>query len=99
MDIKGRTVLVLGGGGLVGSAICRKLVGEKPKRVIVTSLLQGEAEDAVRTLRKEFPRAGGSLFTAWWGNIFVLHALKDIPRDEILRNDDMRAMLIEDMLT
>ena len=32
------------------------------------------------------------------GNIFVRQSLKDTPREEILRNDELRAMLIEDML-
>jgi len=36
MDITGKTVLVLGGWGLVGSAICRKLVAERPARIIIT---------------------------------------------------------------
>ena len=51
MDIKNRTVLVLGGGGMVGAAICRKLVEEHPNRIIVTSILRKEAEDTIATLR------------------------------------------------
>ena len=40
MDIKNKTVLVLGGWGLVGNAVTRKLVPEEPKQIIVTSLKQ-----------------------------------------------------------
>jgi hypothetical protein len=98
MDIKGRSVVVLGGGGLVGMSVCRKLVEEQPKRIIVTSLLRNEAEEAVDALRAEYPRAGKSFFTPWWGNIFVRHALKDMRRDDILNDDRTRSMLIEDML-
>ena len=36
MDIKNKTVLVLGGWGLVGSAICHKVMEGRPKRMIVT---------------------------------------------------------------
>ena len=32
MDIENKTVLVLGGFGLVGNAIIRKIVPEKPKK-------------------------------------------------------------------
>ncbi|MBU2471685.1 MAG: NAD-dependent epimerase/dehydratase family protein, partial [Bacteroidetes bacterium] len=46
MDIKGRTVCVIGGWGLVGSAVCRKLMERTPKRIIVTSLKREEAEEA-----------------------------------------------------
>ena len=69
MDIQNKTVLVLGGWGLVGSAICRKLMEEKPKRIVVSSLLESEAKEAVALLRAEFPKAGKSAFIPWWGNI------------------------------
>jgi hypothetical protein len=89
----------LGGGGLVGLAICRKLVEESPRRVIVTALTRKEAEGAVRTLRKEFPRyTGRDFFVPWWGNIFVRHQLKDTPRGDILSDARKRALLIADML-
>ena len=32
MDIQNKTVLVLGGWGLVGNAVIRKLVPERPKK-------------------------------------------------------------------
>ncbi len=98
MDIKNKTVLVLGGWGLVGSAISRKITEEHPKRIIVTSLLESEAKDVVATLRREFPGAGKTFFVPWWGNIFVRHSLKDTPRDEILSNPKTRSMLIDDMV-
>jgi len=98
MDIKNRTVLVLGGAGLVGMAICRRLVEEKPKGIIVTSLLQSEAEEAIRILRKEFPKLPKNFFTPWWGNIFVRHTLKDSKREDIIDNPATRQMLIEDIL-
>jgi hypothetical protein len=98
MDIQNKTVLVLGGWGLVGSAICRKLMEERPKRIIVTSLLESEAKDAAAALRREFPKAGKNFFVPWWGNIFVRAALKDRPRDTILNNPETRTMLIDDML-
>lgn len=98
MDIKGKTVLVLGGWGLVGSAICRKFMEEHPKRIIVTSLTETEARDAVATLRREYPRAGRDFFVPWWGNIFVRHAFKDISREELLGNRKYRSMLIDDIV-
>ncbi len=98
MDIQNRTVLVLGGWGLVGSAVCRQMMPEKPKRIIVTSLLESEAKEAVETLRREYPSAPKNFFVPWWGNIFVRHELKDTPRDAILQNAHTREMLIDDLL-
>src|SRR3990172_1834870 len=98
MDIKNRTVLVLGGWGLVGSAVVRKMMEQSPKRIIVTSLLEREANEAVELLRREFPKAGKNFFVPWWGNIFTSHEFKDLPREEILRNDIKRQKLIDDLL-
>jgi hypothetical protein len=99
MDIKHRTVLVLGGWGLVGSAVCRKLVEETPKQIIVTSLLKHEAEEAVHRLRQEYPKVGKSFFIPWWGNIFVRNELKDKNREDILSNEKNCQMMIDDMLS
>jgi hypothetical protein len=98
MDIQGKTVLVIGGWGLVGSAVCRKFMEENPKRIVVTSLTRPEAEEAVATLRNDYPHAGKDFFIPWWGNIFVREQLKDLPREAILSNHASRVMLIEDMI-
>lgn len=98
MDIKNKTVLVLGGWGLVGSAICRKMMEEKPGRIIVTSLNKHEALEAVSDLKKEYPKAGKNFFVPWWGNIFVRHELKDMPREKILSSEKFRKMVIEDVI-
>jgi hypothetical protein len=98
MDIQGKTVLVIGGWGLVGSAVCRKFMEEKPKRIVVTSLNKREALEAVEALRRDFPTAGRNFFIPWWGNIFVREQLKDLPREQILASEKYRSMLIEDMM-
>lgn len=98
MDINDKTVLVIGGWGLVGSAICRKFMEDSPRRMIVTSLSKEEAIEAVEQLRKEFPKASKNFFVPWWGNIFVRHQFKDMSREEILRDATKRAMFIEDIV-
>lgn len=98
MDIKNKTVLVIGGWGLVGSAVCRKLMEEQPRRMIVTSLLREEAMEAVEHLRQEYPHVGKNFFIPWWGNIFVRYQLKDLAREEMLSNEKFRAMIIDDIV-
>lgn len=98
MDIKNKTVLILGGWGLVGSSVIRKLMHEKPKQVIVTSLRKQEAEEAVAELRKEFPNAGKGFFVPWWGNIFVRNEYKDLSREEILGSEKRRLGMISDII-
>lgn len=98
MDIQGKTVLVIGGWGLVGSAICRRFMNERPRRMIITSLTRREAEEAVESLRHDYPDAGRNFFLPWWGNIFVREQLKDTPREAILSNGKFRTMIIEDIV-
>lgn len=98
MDIAGKTVLVLGGWGLVGSAICRKFMEENPRRMVIASLRKEEALEAVEALHKEYPKAGRDFFVPWWGNIFAREALKELSREEILSDEKRRAMFISDIL-
>lgn len=98
MDIQNKTVLVLGGWGLVGNAVIRKLVPEKPKRIIVTSLKQVEAKEAVERLQNEFPTLPKDYFLPWWGNIFVRYDFKDKNRLDLLDEVDSRKVLMQDTM-
>jgi hypothetical protein len=97
MEIKGRKVLVLGGYGLVGMAVCRQLMVEEPEALIITSLLQAEAEDAVRRLNLEFPGHSVKLIPLW-GNIFVRDSLKNTPRAHMLASAEIRHIIFADVL-
>jgi len=97
MQIKNSTVLVLGGFGLVGHAICRKLMEHSPQKLIVTSLKQSEAEQAVEKLRKEFPNEHPTMFEAWWGDVFTRTDWKDTSKNSLLSNDSTRSEVVEDI--
>jgi len=98
MDIKNKKVLVLGGWGLVGNAVVRKLIPQKPKQIILTSLRKEEAEEAIEKLREEFPYLPDDYFVPWWGNIFVRKEFKDIDRFELLNDDEKRKVLMSDIM-
>lgn len=93
MDIDGKKVLVLGGWGLVGAAICRRLFSENPKTIIVASLHQNEAEDACKTFAKE---AAHIEFVPEGGDIFVRDEFRHLHREEILSNPTTRRRLMLD---
>lgn len=98
MDILGKTVLVLGGYGLVGSAFCRRLIAEKPRRIIISSLRLSEAEEEIRLLRNEFRNIPEDYFIAWGGNIFVRDSFKNSDRQELLEDPTKREMLMQDTM-
>ncbi len=98
MEIQNKTILVLGGWGLVGSAVIRKLVSENPKKIIISSLRLSEAQEAVEKHRKEFPDKGKDLFAAWGGDIFVRNEFKELNRQEILDDPSKRKILMSDIM-
>lgn len=98
MQINGSTILVLGGWGLVGSAIIQRLMRYEPARVIVTSLRREEAEEAVAHLRRQFSLLPAETFVPWWGNIFVRTEWKDLSREELLSDPERRRELLNDTL-
>ncbi len=97
VEVKNQTVLVLGGAGLVGLAVCRELLPLKPKKLIVSSLLPQETEAAVELLRKNFPESETE-FVEIHGNLFVRADLKDIGRGPLLDNSKHRRAIIDDTI-
>ena len=83
MDIEGHKVLVLGGPGLVGIAVCRELLQRRPAEVQIHSLRREESEEARRELE---PEAGDTRLSVSWGDIFGLH-------DEVPRRQRINAQL------
>ena len=98
MDIHGKKVLVLGGWGLVGRAITRRLMEEKPAGLIITSLRESEAKDEVEHLKKTYPDRPEGFFIPWWGNVLVRHEYKDLPRPEMLADPERRRKVIDDVM-
>ncbi len=100
MDIQGKHVLVLGGYGLVGTAVCRELLPHRPARLTVASLRKFEAEQAVRRLRAEFPDSPTPILPAW-GDVFLRAEWQredTHPRPEVLRDPQTRRRLVDDIL-
>lgn len=94
MMLRNSTVLVLGGWGLVGMAVCRRILSRGPSKMIILSLRQAEAEDACRELTTEYPKVE---FVPAWGDIFVREEFKDIPRKEIMQKPELRRQFVEDV--
>ncbi|MEQ1564713.1 MAG: hypothetical protein ABMA64_03660 [Myxococcota bacterium] len=89
-----RDYLVLGGAGLVGLQVCRRIVLElEPRRIVVASLLETEATEAVGRLRREF--ADRAEFVPAHGNLFVPEDLAYQPRPEVMANKAHRRRLMK----
>lgn len=53
--LKGKTVLVTGGGGSIGSELCRQIAGHEPKHLIIFDIYENNAYDIQLELRKKYP--------------------------------------------
>ncbi|HEY0555615.1 MAG TPA: short-chain dehydrogenase, partial [Thermoanaerobaculia bacterium] len=88
MNIENRKILVLGGYGLVGTAVCRELLARRPREIQIHSLRIEESQRAVDELKAE---AGATKLSTSAGNIFGLlqeGSKRDLIRAELRRLDD-----------
>jgi len=53
--IKGKTILVTGGGGSIGSELCRQIVKFNPEKLVVLDIYENNAYDLQMELNYEFP--------------------------------------------
>lgn len=53
--VKGRTILVTGGGGSIGSELCRQIAGHRPKQLIILDVYENNAYDIQQELRDKYP--------------------------------------------
>jgi hypothetical protein len=97
LEIRDKTVMVLGGYGEVGIAISRQLLLYSPKQLIVTSLQETEAQAAVEELSRE--AAGSCKLMPFYGNLFVRWSLKDIPPGELSALPENQRRVVDDNLS
>ncbi len=53
--INGKTVLVTGGGGSIGSELCRQIAAHQPKQLIIFDVYENSAYDIQQELKAQYP--------------------------------------------
>jgi hypothetical protein len=94
VELRGSTVLLLGGAGLVGTAIARRLLDFEPERLIISGLLQEEAEAGVEELR---PIAGATALEPVSGNIFLPEDIAATGRAQMSADPAIRSRLVREL--
>ena len=101
MHIQDQKVLVLGGSGLVGVAVCREILARSPRELQIHALRLDEAEEAREELLGEWP---DTAITTSEGDIFGRQGTRS-RLEEIdaqlgqLRRDELPSFLLYDELT
>ena len=53
--VSGKTVLVTGGGGSIGSELCRQIAMHEPRRLIIFDIYENNAYDIQQELKRRYP--------------------------------------------
>jgi hypothetical protein len=95
MDIRDRSIMILGGSGLVGHAVARRLLALAPKRLVLVALYQDEVTATARSLE---PYRGGAAIDTEWGNVFHPTPAAKVDRRAALSDPRLRRLLIDDLV-
>lgn len=75
-DIEGETILVTGGGGSIGSELCRQIARYNPKRIVVLDIYENNAYDLQNELAEKY---------TWLNVSVVIASIRDKKRiDEVV---------------
>jgi FlaA1/EpsC-like NDP-sugar epimerase len=72
--IKDKTVLVTGGGGSIGSELCRQIASHSPKALIIFDIYENNAHNISLELRDKYPKLNLEVLIVIkiFGYLFVL---------------------------
>src|SRR5882724_3384764 len=96
MDLRDRTVMILGGSGLVGHAVARRLLGAAPRCVVLVALFEDEVRATARALE---PYRGRATLEVEWGNVFLPAGIAQLERGSVMASAEHRRLLIQDLLS
>ncbi len=95
MDLANRTILILGGSGLVGHAVSRRLLTSRPVRLVLVALFEQEVEAAREALE---PHRGDTIVDTAWGNVFLPAEAAQMERQTMLADPALRRRVLHDLL-
>src|SRR6266581_2259229 len=97
MDLADRTVMLLGGSGLVGHAVARRVLAATPppRRLVLVALFEDEVRAAARALD---PYRGAVTIDVEWGNVFMPAPVAREDIGAIMSKADHRALVLGDLL-
>ena len=96
MELADRTVMLLGGSGLVGHAMARRVlaVTPPPRRLVLVALYEDEVRAAARALE---PYRGSVTIDVEWGNIFAPAPVARLDLAVVLGSPEHRALVLGDL--
>lgn len=82
--VSGKVVLVTGGGGSIGSELCRQIAGHNPKQLIIVDIYENNAYDIQMELREKYPDLNLEVLIASVRNTHRINTIFEKYRPEIV---------------
>ena len=95
MDLAGKTILILGGSGLVGRAIARRMLEFRPGRIALVALYEDEAREAAESLEST---RGSTIVDYAFGDVFVPTEAATSSRGAVMQDARLRGLVVGDVL-
>lgn len=93
---RGESFLILGGAGLVGKQVARRIAAYlNPRKIVIVSLFEQDVQEALEELRQEFRK--GVEWAGEWGNVFVRQQYVSKSRSQLLSDPGTRETLYADL--
>src|SRR5881628_2080187 len=96
MELRDRTAMILGGSGLVGHAVARRLLAAAPRRIVLVALFEEEVRATARALE---PYRGRATIEVEWGDVFLPAGLARLERGAVMANPEHRRLVLQDLLS
>lgn len=82
--VKDKKVLVTGGGGSIGSELCRQIAAHQPKRLIIVDIYENNAYDIQQELKHDYPELNLTVLIASVRNTNRINAIMETYRPDIV---------------
>ena len=82
--VAGKTILVTGGGGSIGSELCRQIAAHEPKRLIIVDIYENNAYDIQQELKFKYPHLNLIVLIASVRNTHRMNSIFETYRPEIV---------------
>ena len=94
MELQHTTIMILGGSGLVGHAVARRMLERGPKAIVIVALTERETSQAAKALA---PYAGRTEIRTEHGNVYLPASLAQADRATLTDSAENRRLLIDDV--
>ncbi len=82
--VSGKTVLVTGGGGSIGSELCRQIAAHSPKQLIILDIYENNAYEIQQELIRSYPNLNLTVLIASVRNTNRINSIFETYRPEIV---------------